>query len=203
MVKDNYHHGNLRQALIDAGIKIINESGEEALSLRKVAAACGVSHAAPYAHFPDKDSLLAAMKDTVTARFTAELEAGINDPSVKTTEDAIVEMGRKYVLFFRENPDYFSFLFNKQGIMVHTDMTEENPEDYMPFLVLRRLYLKYLEENGIDKSAKEQEIEILQTWAVVHGLAAIACMENVNVTIPWEKIAAKAILSNGKKYVHC
>lgn len=196
MVKDNYHHGNLRQALIDAGIKIINESGEEALSLRKVAAACGVSHAAPYAHFSDKDSLLAAMKDTVTARFTAELEEGINDPSVKTTEDAIVEMGRKYVLFFRKNPDYFSFLFHKQGIMVHTDMTEENPEDYMPFLVLRRLYLKYLEENGIDKSAKEQEIEILQTWAVVHGLAAIACMENVNVTVEWEEIASKAILGS-------
>ena len=54
---DRYHHGNLRQALIDAGIKIINENGEEALSLRKAAAACDVSHAAPYAHFKDKDEL--------------------------------------------------------------------------------------------------------------------------------------------------
>ena len=52
---DSYHHGNLRQALIDAGIKIINESGEESLSLRKVAAECNVSHAAPYAHFNSKD----------------------------------------------------------------------------------------------------------------------------------------------------
>ncbi len=44
---DSYHHGNLRQALIEAGIRIINEKGEDDLSLRKVAAACGVSHAAP------------------------------------------------------------------------------------------------------------------------------------------------------------
>ena len=58
---DRYHHGNLRQALIDAGIKIINENGEEALSLRKAAAACDVSHAAPYAHFKDKDELLEAI----------------------------------------------------------------------------------------------------------------------------------------------
>jgi len=59
---DSYHHGNLRQALIEAGIKIINESGEENLSLRKVAALCNVSHAAPYAHFKDKDELLEAIK---------------------------------------------------------------------------------------------------------------------------------------------
>ena len=55
---DSYHHGNLREALIDAGIKIINENGEENLSLRKVAAACDVSHAAPYAHFRDKEELI-------------------------------------------------------------------------------------------------------------------------------------------------
>ena len=70
---DSYHHGNLRQALIDAGIKIINENGEENLSLRKVAAACGVSHAAPYAHFKDKDELIEAIKDNVTEKFMEKL----------------------------------------------------------------------------------------------------------------------------------
>ena len=51
---DKYHHENLRQELIDAGIRIINEVGEENLSLRGVASACNVSHSAPYAHFKDK-----------------------------------------------------------------------------------------------------------------------------------------------------
>ena len=77
-MKDNYHHGDLRNALIEAGIKIINENGEDALSLRKVAAACGVSHAAPYAHFPDKESLLSAIKETVTNDFLSELEKAAN-----------------------------------------------------------------------------------------------------------------------------
>ena len=61
-MSDTYHHGNLREALIEAGIRIINESGEDALSLRKVASACDVSHAAPYAHFKDKNELIEAIK---------------------------------------------------------------------------------------------------------------------------------------------
>ena len=84
---DSYHHGNLRQALIDAGIKIINENGEENLSLRKVAAACGVSHAAPYAHFKDKDELIEAIKENVTERFMEKLVDAIEG---KPTADAAI-----------------------------------------------------------------------------------------------------------------
>ena len=69
-MEDKYHHGNLKPALIDAGIRIINKEGEQGLSLRKVAAACGVSHSAPYAHYKDKDELLSAIKSSVTAQFT-------------------------------------------------------------------------------------------------------------------------------------
>ena len=68
-MSDSYHHGNLRQALIDAGVRIINESGEENLSLRQVALRCKVSHAAPYAHFKDKEELVEAIKTSVTEQF--------------------------------------------------------------------------------------------------------------------------------------
>ena len=67
-MKDNYHHGDLRNALIEAGLKIINVSGKDSLSLRKVASACGVSHAAPYAHFSDKESLMEAIKQMDSLR---------------------------------------------------------------------------------------------------------------------------------------
>ena len=76
-MSDTYHHGNLRQALIEAGIRIINEQGEEQHSLRKVAATCEVSHAAPYAHFKDKEELLAAMQNSVNEQFTAQLQRAI------------------------------------------------------------------------------------------------------------------------------
>ena len=51
----DYHHGNLRKELIEKGIKMINSTGEEKLSLRKLAVECGVSNAAPYTHFKNKD----------------------------------------------------------------------------------------------------------------------------------------------------
>lgn len=192
-MKNSYHHGNLRQALIDAGIKIINESGEDGLSLRKVAAACGVSHAAPYAHFSDKDSLLNAIKNTVTERFTNELNKAIHAKNIINVEQAIMAMGYSYILFFRRNPDYFHFLFQKQKIMIHTDMSQEFEEDYAPFLILRRLFKEYLEEKEIVMSDKEQELELIKTWAVVQGLSSIACMPNVKITIPWEELAMRGI----------
>lgn len=185
---DNYHHGNLRQALIDAGIRIINESGEEALSLRKVAAACGVSHAAPYAHFVDKDALLEAIKECVTKRFTDELEDAVASAHGLRADDAIDAMGHKYIMFFRENPDYFNFLFHKQKIEVHLSMDQEYENDYYPFLILRRYFMKYLEENRIDLSKEEQEIQLIKTWALVQGISSIVCMENVSCSKPWDEL---------------
>ena len=149
---DLYHHGNLRQALIDAGIKIINESGEEALSLRKAAAACNVSHAAPYAHFKDKDELIEAIKKSVTDKFTEELETAVKGAG--SADEALIAMGRTYVSFFSRNPDYFTFLFGKQNIDAHLQMNKENKDDYPPFLLLRKIYKQHLKENGIKLSSK-------------------------------------------------
>ena len=60
--KQTYHHKDLRNALIEKGIEIVNIEGMQAFSLRKVATACGVSHAAPYSHFQNKEELLEAMQ---------------------------------------------------------------------------------------------------------------------------------------------
>ena len=183
---DSYHHGNLGQALIDAGIRFINENGEASLSLRKVAAACNVSHAAPYAHFKDKDDLLdTAMKKSVTDRFTSELEKAVKDAG--SADEALIEMGRTYVSFFSRNPDYFMFLFGKQNIAAHLQMNKEDKDDYPPFLLLRKYYKMHLKENGIKLSAKEQEIEMIKTWSIVHGMASIACMKGVKTSFDWNE----------------
>ena len=192
-MKDSYHHGNLRNALIEAGLKIINESGEDALSLRKVAAACGVSHAAPYAHFADKESLIEAIKKKVTDDFTEELERSVHAPGVTNSVEAILSMGEAYIMFFRNKPDYFNFLFNKQKIQIHTDMTKEYEDDYPPFLLFRNLIKKFFEENHVELPADQQEIMLLKTWSAVQGLSSIASMEGVEVKTPWEVLARECI----------
>ena len=180
---DSYHHGNLRQALIDAGIKIINESGEDSLSLRKVAAECNVSHAAPYAHFSSKEELIEAIKSSVTDQFMEELETAVSE--TPTAEQAILAMGRTYLTFFSRNPDYFVFLFGKQNINAHLQMNKDYKNDYPPFVLLKRMYKLYLEEKGIEKSFEEQEIDLIKIWAMVHGMASIACMKGVNTSFKW------------------
>ena len=189
---DSYHHGNLRQALIDAGIKIINENGEENLSLRKVAAACGVSHAAPYAHFKDKEELIDAIKETVTEKFMEKLvEAVEGKPSA---DAAIIAMGRAYVTFFSKNPDYYIFLFGKQNITAQLKMNKEYKGDYPPFILLRRMYRLHLEENGLEKSYEEQEIELIKIWSIVHGMASIACMKGIKSSINWNDIDERLLV---------
>ena len=191
-MSDSYHHGNLRQALIDAGIKIINESGEENLSLRKVALRCNVSHAAPYAHFKDKDELIEAIKTSVTDQFMEELNGAVDGAS--NSERAIVEMGKHYVLFFLHKPDYFKFLFGSQNITAHLKIDAKSDSDYPPFVLLKSTYLKYLKENKIKKSKQEQEVELLQLWATAHGLASISCMSGVVPSFDWEEMLTGDIL---------
>ena len=191
-MSDSYHHGNLKQALIDSGIKIINESGEEGLSLRKAAALCKVSHAAPYAHFKDKEELIEAIKASVTGQFMEELENAVQGAT--DAESAIVNMGRRYVLFFLHRPDYFKFLFGSQNIMAHLRTDKEYAEDYPPFKLLKEMYIKYLNEKKISKSDEEQELELLKIWSSAHGLAAIACMSQVKLTFDWETVISGDIL---------
>jgi AcrR family transcriptional regulator len=185
-MSDTYHHGNLREALIEAGIRIMNESGEDALSLRKVASACNVSHAAPYAHFKDKDELVEAIKKSVMEQFMAELEDVVQ--SAPNAESALIGMGKRYVSFFRGNPDYFKFLFGRQNITAHLKIGAKTTDDYPPFVLLKETFLKYMKENGIKQSKKELEIGLLKTWASAHGLAAIACMSGVIPSFDWDEM---------------
>ena len=192
-MSDTYHHGNLRQALIDAGIRIINESGEENLSIRKVAAMCKVSHAAPYAHFQDKNDLIESIKKSVTEQFTEELSSAVKDSP--NAEAALINMGRHYVAFFVRKPDYFRFVFGSQNITAHLRFDRQYKEDYPPFVLLKETYLKYLQEKNLSLNEEERETELLKLWASAHGLAAIACMSGVETSFDWEEKIMKDLLT--------
>ena len=112
MEKKPYHHGELKKALIENGIEFINQYGEEKLSLRKVAEKCGVSNAAPYAHFKDKDDFINAMQKYVMEAFMNSLTICVNE--CKDETQILSELGVCYVMFFYHNPLYFDFLFSRK-----------------------------------------------------------------------------------------
>ena len=154
-----YHHGNLRQALLEAALVILEREGEAGLALRDLARAVGVSPAAPYRHFDGKAALLEALAVTGFQRFTARMEdvakAGFDDP--------MAAMGKTYVLFALENANLFRLMFSpllkkngRPGLRMAADAA---------FDTLRHIA-------GADVRAAGR-IKALTAWARVHGLAVL------------------------------
>jgi len=101
-----YHHGNLREALLDRAAQVIAEQGVEAISLRALARDLGVSHAAPSRHFADRRALLCELAKQGFRRSADAMAAGAEQAG----DDPVARyraLGRSYVRFARENPSYF------------------------------------------------------------------------------------------------
>ena len=116
-----YHHGNLRQALLDRAAEVIAERGVEGLSLRGLARDLGVSHAAPGRHFADRRALLAELAKEGFRRAVAAMDAGADaagdDPVARYRA-----LGRSYVRFAGECPSYFRAIHHPE---VHAVADEE------------------------------------------------------------------------------
>lgn len=106
-----YHHGDLRQALLDGALALIEEAGISALSLREVARRIGVSHAAPYHHFEDRSALLCAVAEQ---GFVAMHEAMVQ--AVRAAGQSPIQslqaIGIAYVQFAAGNPSQFRVMFS-------------------------------------------------------------------------------------------
>lgn len=179
-----YHHGDLRNSLIEAGIELIDQVGANQLSLRKVAALCGVSQAAPYTHFQSKEDLLEAMRDYVIKKFMKVLENAIQSCPNQKDPGLLIEMGKSYVMFFIKNPQYFSFIFSQHCMEVNLSLNGDETKNFPPFQLLKTVAVPILGELGMSKEKIEDAI--ISMWATVHGLAAITTMKNVHYDKNWE-----------------
>ena len=193
MTQKTYHHGNLRNALIEAGINLINDKGIHQFSLRRVAMICEVSHTAPYAHFKDIDSLLQAMSEHVAIQFTETLNAVIEGREIGGS--AITELGKAYVTFFIEHPNYFQFLFNQSGVKI--DLDSEQSNDYPPFTLFRDAAYKIFQ--NLNLLPKVQKQLLIALWAQVHGIAALATNGNIRYSGDWTALMDINIFLEGKQ----
>jgi len=173
----SYHHGDLRTAMIEKGIEIINKQGVNTLSLRKLAAACGVSHAAPYSHFASKEELFVAIKNHITEQFATALKESVKETG--ETPQGLFQMGCAYVLFFARNTEYFRFIFSRSDISVG-DGHKYEPYDF---------YKDFMEKmfDNIDYPKKQRAKAFYAQWAMFHGLASIAVMSSPDNIHIWEE----------------
>ena len=178
-----YHREGLKNLLIEKGIEIVNTDGVQSFSLRKSAAACKVSHAAPYSHFRNKEELLNAMQLHITDRFSKTLETAIAEN--KKPAELLKKLGIAYVSFFIDNPAYFQFLYSKSDIKVDLTLSVPDEENYAPFILYKNSILSLLKQAKVPK--KKQNDILITIWAFIHGLTALAAMKNVHYDKNWKE----------------
>ncbi|HEX9627519.1 MAG TPA: TetR/AcrR family transcriptional regulator [Acidiferrobacterales bacterium] len=122
--KPRYHHGDLRNALIAAAVRILKDRGIAGLSLREVAAAAGVSHAAPYRHFPDKQALLNAIAAQGHERLRDGCRAAQRDWP-RDPKRQWIEAGMHYLRFVLDNPEVAQVMFGGAAPNAAPDATLE------------------------------------------------------------------------------
>lgn len=109
--RSSYHHGDLRQVLMDEAALMIKEEGEKALSMRKLAARAGVSRTAPYHHFADKQALLCAIAEEGFRRFNLIGESEDVDADGALSLSVQLSFVRNYVKFAQDNAQYYDLMF--------------------------------------------------------------------------------------------
>jgi AcrR family transcriptional regulator len=164
-----YHHGDLKNALLDTALEQIARNGVRALSLRDVARRAGVSHTASYRHFPSKESLLAAIAEQGFRRLGESMRIAMlahADDSVA----ALQATGVAYVEFGVAYPDHLQIMVG--GHIAHEAnypaLVAASKEAYELLTSIVREGLRSGELRGSD----ERSIT-LAAWALVHGLAQL------------------------------
>jgi len=170
MTKRPHHHGNLREALILAGLEILVEGGAEALTLRKCAARAGVSHAAPAHHFKGLGSLKLAIVSRghmVFANFMREArDRASKDPMAKLTA-----IGEGYVLFAKTHTVLFKFMFLPREL--GPDLFDS--QSWEQFLIESAQSYRVLHDACVpfEHGPVGQQGTEVMVWSLVHGYAML------------------------------
>jgi len=164
-----YHHGNLKEALIRAALDLIAEKGPSGFTFADAARYAGVSPAAPYRHFRDRDDLMADVARRGFAQFEADLERAWNDgrPDPLTAFEAV---GRAYLAFARREPASYSAMF-ESGVPLdaYPDLLVAGER---AFGVLRKASEMLCAK--LPKAGRPPPLMMaLHVWALSHGVASL------------------------------
>lgn len=184
MRKKPYHHGDLRNALVNEGLRLLQLGGAEAVSLRAVARAAGVSEAAPYSHFAGKRQLMAA----IAAKGFGMLGEALEPVAIDSSR-SIVDLGVEYIRFAENHPYLYDLMFGSSEASVAED-------DEVGRAGRKALDLLSLKVGQPDKEPLE-DAGSLAAWSLVHGLVMLLMKDRVKTSDPKLVADILAILQPG------
>src|SRR3984957_14748455 len=172
--KRPYHHGDLRAALLRAALLLIEEHGVKGLALSDAARLAGVSVAAPYRHYKDKEELLAEIAAEGFVMFRDTLaRAYQSDPKDKVKR--LVEMGLAYVEFALEHRSHFKVMW--EGGISKEKYPEVGQAAYEAYLLLEKATKELLPA----AQPGRQQALVATAWSLVHGYASLTLEQELDV----------------------
>ncbi|NEQ46570.1 MAG: TetR/AcrR family transcriptional regulator [Leptolyngbya sp. SIOISBB] len=173
-----YHHGDLRNTLLAIATELLAENGVQALSLRKMAQRAGVSHNAPYMHFPDKDAVLAAIAEEGFRLLTVDVESAISQAG-DNTHQQLIAASQAYVNFALNHSSHMQVMFRSTDLAKYPQLVEASQSSLNQLFEL----VKSGQEQGDLKSSDTHEMT-KAIWAMVHGVAAISIAYEPTTLLP-------------------
>lgn len=165
----SYHHGNLREALVKAALDLIGEKGPAGFTFAEAARSAGVSPAAPYRHYRDRDALMADVARRGFEQFEEALRSTWNDGK-PDPKKAFIELGRAYLAFARDEPAYYTAMF-EAGLPPDFDPELSRAGD-RAFAVLRSA-AEAITADMPERNRPPAMMMALHIWSLSHGIAAL------------------------------
>jgi AcrR family transcriptional regulator len=172
-----YHHGSLKQALLDETARILAEEGESALSLRRLASKLGVSRTAPYNHFDNKDALLSAVAEEGFRRVEKTMDATRRKHQNSTGNEMMRALVETYVTFALNNREYYDLMYGSKSWL-----EDANTESLA--ITSRRLLRKDTERlrRTQEKGLIRADVDVVYferfMWGALHGISRL-CLDGV------------------------
>ena len=163
-LKTGYHHGDLRMALIDAGLHLTRTGGPEALTIREATRQVGVSPNAAYRHFVDREALLSAVASAIQHRMVARMQSSAR----RQASDRLRAVGMGYIKFALDEPGWFTVAFFGADPIGLGDQTASAP----PYLALVDALDAMVNAGGL--SPDRRLGAEWPCWSAVHGFAELA-----------------------------
>lgn len=176
--RDSYHHGNLREALVEAALAMIAERGLAGFAISEIARAVGVSPAAPYRHFRDRNALLAEIArrgfDSLAAEMEAARTAGRPDPVT-----ALERCARAYLAFARRQPATFAAMF-EGDLPAGGEPVLRQAHDAAVGVFRRAADAACANATG----RPPPMMVALHVWSLVHGIATLFVVRDPGARLP-------------------
>ena len=168
-IKENYHHGNLQNKLLEETIKIIAEKNVASVTLRSLSKRLGVSRSAPYRHFSNKTQLLSHVAIIGFERFREHLQTGYEQESDDILE-RFQHMGYAYIQFALQYPSYYKLMFNEPLLTENRSAELEAASDASFNQLLDML--RQCQQAGILKN-DDVELQAIFIWSSLHGFCSL------------------------------